>query len=52
MAKCRVQAGVTAQLEKRDVEGEGWYVYVDGQDAGGPFETEADALSAWQEGGE
>jgi len=41
-------AAVEARLESRPVEGTGWYVYVGGQDAGGPFETEADALSAWQ----
>jgi hypothetical protein len=44
----RTPDSVTARLEERKVEGTGWYVYVDGQDAGGPFETEADALSAWQ----
>lgn len=44
----RTPGGVSARLEERPSEGTGWYVYVDGQDAGGPFETEADALSAWQ----
>ena len=39
---------VTAQLEERPVEGTGWYVYVGGQDAGGPFETEADAMENWK----
>jgi len=43
-------AGVTARLEEREVEGTGWYVYVNGRDAGGPFETEADALSVWKAG--
>lgn len=37
-----------ARHEERPVEGIGWYVYVGGQDAGGPFETEADALAHWQ----
>jgi hypothetical protein len=41
-------AAVVARHEERPVEGSGWYVYVGGQDAGGPFETEADALEAWQ----
>lgn len=38
---------VTAQHESRPADGTGWYVYVDGEDAGGPFETEADALAHW-----
>jgi hypothetical protein len=37
-----------ARHEERPVEGTGWYVYVGGQDAGGPFETEADALNNWR----
>lgn len=41
-------AAVEARLESRPVEGTGWYVYVGGADAGGPFETEADALAHWQ----
>lgn len=40
----RVPERVTASLEERAEEGTGWYAYVNGQDAGGPFETEADAL--------
>jgi hypothetical protein len=40
---------VTARLEERPVEGTGWYVYVGGQDAGGPFETEAAALENWKD---
>ena len=39
-----------ARLEERDVKGTGWYVYVDGQDCGGPFETERDALEHWAPG--
>ena len=38
----------TAKHESRPNEGTGWYVYVGGEDAGGPFETEADALASWQ----
>lgn len=38
-----------ARLESRPVEGTGWYVYVGGVEAGGPFETEADALENWRE---
>ena len=38
----------TARHESRPAEGTGWYVYVGGEDAGGPFETEADALAHWQ----
>jgi len=37
-----------ARHEERDSEGAGWYVYVGGKDAGGPFETEADALEHWK----
>ena len=43
-----VDAAAVAHHEERPVEGTGWYVYVGGEDAGGPFETEADALEAWQ----
>jgi hypothetical protein len=38
---------VIARHEERPGEGTGWYVYVGGKDAGGPFETEADALESW-----
>lgn len=34
--------------EERPNDGTGWYVYVGGEDAGGPFETEADALAHWK----
>jgi hypothetical protein len=44
----RVEATAVARHEERPVEGTGWYVYVGGEDAGGPFGTEADALEAWQ----
>jgi hypothetical protein len=39
---------VVARHEERASEGTGWYVYVNGKDAGGPFETEADALEHWR----
>ena len=38
---------LAARLESRADEGTGWYVYVNDEDAGGPFETEAEALSHW-----
>jgi hypothetical protein len=44
----RAQPPVVARHEERDAEGTGWYVYVGGEDAGGPFETEADALEHWR----
>jgi hypothetical protein len=40
---------VIARHESRGEEGTGWYVYVGGKDAGGPFETEAAALENWQD---
>jgi hypothetical protein len=43
-----LEPAVVARHEERPVEGTGWYVYVGGEDAGGPFETEADALEAWR----
>jgi hypothetical protein len=44
----RAEQPVVARHEERDAEGTGWYVYVGGEDAGGPFETEADALEHWR----
>jgi len=41
-------AAATARHEERPDKGTGWYVYVGGEDAGGPFETEADALESWK----
>jgi hypothetical protein len=40
-------ASVIARHEERPDEGTGWYVYANGQDAGGPFETEDEALEHW-----
>lgn len=45
----RAEPPVVARCEQRAVEGTGWYVYVRGVDAGGPFETEADALEHWRD---
>jgi len=45
----RAEPPVVARCEQRAVEGTGWYVYVRGVDAGGPFETEDDALEHWRD---
>lgn len=46
-ACCHAGAGVYAKHEQRKDEGTGWFVYEDGEDKGGPFETESDALDAY-----
>jgi hypothetical protein len=42
-------ASATARHEERPDEGTGWYVYVGGEDAGGPFESEDEALEHWEQ---
>lgn len=54
VARCRsglrrwLSRSCVARHESRPSEGTGWYVYVCGADAGGPFPSEQDALCHWR----